>query len=460
MKTVITYGVFDLFHRGHSRLLERARALGDRLIVGVTTDDFTRERGKYLLADPFETRVENVIRSGFADLVIPEDHFGQKLEDIQKYHADIFVLGDDWKGKLDYLHDYCEVVYLPRTEGISSSSLRGAPYPKISFGIIGSGRIAGRFLSELAMIHGGVHAVSVFNPNAESARAFASAHPPLTAAGSTEELFQASDAVYIASPHDTHYAYAKAALAAGCHVLCEKPLTLSRREAEELFALAQEKELVLMEAVKTACCPGFVRLVSSVRAGIIGQVRDVESCFTRLTDPGTREWTDHVNGGSFTEFASYTLLPVLKFLGTKGLQVRFESLLDEDGMDLYTKAFFSNGTALASAKNGLGIKSEGELIIAGTKGYIRVPSPWWKTTVFEIHREDPSDVETHRFTFAGDGLRYEISEFIARMQGWHKSDYQLTRAESCAMAGIIEQYLAYRNELREGKAGTRQGGYF
>ena len=449
MKTVITYGVFDLYHEGHENLLRRAKALGDRLIVGVTSNEFTKQRGKLLLADSLDIRMANVRNCPYVDEVILEDHYGQKAEDIQKYRADVFVVGDDWKGKFDYLRKWCEVVYLPRTPGISSSSLRTAPYPKISFGVVGSGRIVRRFLEEIKTVHGGVHAEQIYNPHRESAERAAAEHPELSVCDCYPNMLKLCDAVYIASPHETHYAYAKEALQEGKHVLCEKPLALKEAEAKELFAIAEEKSLVLMEAVKTAYCPGFTRLLSIIETGFIGEVRDVECSFTKLTAPDVRERTDTEYGGAFTELASYTLLPVLKLLGCKDLQVRFDSQFDENGIDLYTKAYISNGKALSCGKTGLGVKTEGSMIVAGTDGYIRVEAPWWKTSRFSIHHEDPQDIQDFKVYFAGEGLRYEIAEFVDRIQGWHTSDYHLTKEESITMARIFEQYLEYRKGLRE-----------
>lgn len=123
MKTVITYGTFDLFHFGHYRLLKRAKALGDRLIVAVSTDEFNAIKGKKAFQS-FEKRIEVVRSLPFVDMVIPEHNWEQKIEDIRKYNVDIFVMGDDWKGKFDYLKKYCEVIYLKRTPGISSTYLR------------------------------------------------------------------------------------------------------------------------------------------------------------------------------------------------------------------------------------------------------------------------------------------------------------------------------------------------
>ena len=124
MKTVITYGTFDLLHEGHLNLLRRAKDLGDYLIVGVTTEEFDVRRGKLGVRQTLAERMQAVLDTGFADEVIPEEYEGQKIDDIIRFGADVFTVGSDWEGRFDYLREYCEVVYLPRTEGISSTELR------------------------------------------------------------------------------------------------------------------------------------------------------------------------------------------------------------------------------------------------------------------------------------------------------------------------------------------------
>ena len=124
MKKVITYGTYDLLHEGHINLLCRAKALGDYLIVGVTNDSFDRERGKLNVRNNVLERVEAVRATGFVDQVIIEDYVGQKIDDILKYDVDIFAIGSDWEGKFDYLKEYCEVKYLPRTKGISTTKIK------------------------------------------------------------------------------------------------------------------------------------------------------------------------------------------------------------------------------------------------------------------------------------------------------------------------------------------------
>jgi len=439
MKKVITYGTFDLFHEGHYRLLQRAKELGDYLIVGVTTEEYDQTRGKLNVLDPLLTRVENVKKTGFADEIIIESSPGQKVRDIQRYEVDIFTVGSDWVGAFDYLKDYCQVVYLERTREISSTMLREQRHRILRLGVIGTGRIAGRFMTEARAVSG-VNVQGVYNPRWESAQEF-SRRWEVNAYRDLEAFFQAVDAVYIASPHGSHYGYAKAALERDRHVLCEKPMVLSRAEGEELAALAKGLGLVLMEAIKTAYCPGFAQLLGIAGSGTIGTVRGVDACFTKLADPGSRELTDLEWGGSFTELGSYVLLPIIKLLGTQWSQLRFDSVKGENGLDLFTRAQFLYPGGMACATCGLGVKSEGKLVISGTTGYIVVEAPWWKTTYFEIHREDPNEVEKFSAHFLGDGLRYELSDFLSTINGSSRSDFKLTRKESVALAGVMEQFL-------------------
>ncbi len=154
MIKVITYGTFDLFHEGHYRLLQRAKQLGDYLIVGVTTEEYYQTRGKLNVVDSLITRIENIKKTGLADEIIVEESQGQKFRDIKKYDIDIFTVGSDWTGTFDYLKDYCKVVYLERTKYISSTMLRAKEAPIQRIGVIGTGRIANRFIPEAALVSG------------------------------------------------------------------------------------------------------------------------------------------------------------------------------------------------------------------------------------------------------------------------------------------------------------------
>ena len=124
MVKVITYGTYDMLHYGHIRLLERAKALGDYLIVGITSDDYDKTRGKINLQQSLMERVESVRATGIADEIIIEEYEGQKIDDIRRLGVDIFTVGSDWVGTFDYLKEYCQVIYLERTQGVSSTQIR------------------------------------------------------------------------------------------------------------------------------------------------------------------------------------------------------------------------------------------------------------------------------------------------------------------------------------------------
>lgn len=439
MTRVITYGTFDLFHEGHYRLLQRAKQLGDYLIVGVTTEGYDQNRGKLNVVDSLMTRIENVRKTGFADEIIIEESPGQKFRDIKKYHIDIFTVGSDWVGHFDYLKDYCQVVYLERTKNISSTMLRSQKKHIQRIGIIGTGRIANRFIPEAKLVSG-VSVQGVYNPHTESALNFAEKWE-IEAYRELEDFYNAIDSVYVASPHDTHYEYIKSALMHGKHVLCEKPMVLQKEQAEELFAYAKERSLILFEGVKTAYCPGFTQLLGIACSGMIGSIRNVEACFTKLEKKDGREFTDLRYGGSFIELGSYCMLPIIKMFGDEFTEVRFDTIDNDDGLDLFTKASFKYPNGIGTATCGLGVKSEGRLLISGTKGYIVAEAPWWKTTYFEVHHENPNDVEKYSDRFLGDGLRYEISDFLSMINGSSKSEFKLTRSESIAMAGVLEKFI-------------------
>ena len=175
MKRVITYGTFDLLHYGHINLLRRAKVLGDYLVVGITSEQYDRERGKLNVRQPLAERMEGIRRSGLADKIIVEEYEGQKIRDIAENGIDVFCIGSDWAGQFDYLREYCEVVYLERTKGVSSTELRQDADGILRLGIVGSGRIATRFVRESKYVSG-VNVEGVYNPHIDSARRFAEAH--------------------------------------------------------------------------------------------------------------------------------------------------------------------------------------------------------------------------------------------------------------------------------------------
>lgn len=442
MKKVITYGTFDLFHKGHYRLLERAKALGDYLIVGVTTEEYDQIRGKLNVTDSLLTRIENIKKTGFADEIIIESITGQKEQDIKKYNVDIFTVGSDWIGKFEYLKKYCNVVYLERTKGISSTILRTKDKKILKFGIIGAGRIANRFILEANLVSG-INVQGVYTRRKESADSFANRFD-IDAYYDLDSFYKDIDAVYIASPHDTHYGYIKTSLEHNKHVICEKPMVLSKKQSEEVFQLAEDNGLTLFEGIKTAYCPAFNKLLEVVESGKIGTVHNIETCFTKLEDNQSRELTDLKYGGSFIELASYCMLPIVKIFGINYKNITFNSIKSENGLDIFTKAFFTYDNSFGTVTCGLGVKSEGEMIISGTNGYIIVKAPWWKTTEFEIRRENPSDITKYCDRFLGDGLRYELNDFINVIKGKDNIKPKLTKEQSIFMTEVMEKFLNER----------------
>lgn len=445
MIKVITYGTYDLLHQGHLNLLRRAKELGDYLIVGVTSDSFDRGRGKLNVRNNVLERVEAVKATGFADEVIIEDYVGQKIDDIQKYNVNIFAIGSDWEGQFDYLNEYTKVVYLPRTEGISSTMLRAESTNDVRVGIIGCGRVAKRFPAEAEVVNG-LKIVATYDIDGAASECLALSVERAKACSSAHELYEIVDAVYLATPHLSHYSYIKEAIIAGKHVLCETPMVLKGAEAKELFALAEEKGVILMEANKTAHCPAFNHLVVMIKSGVIGEVVDIEASESKLwTDDMTlREYDPKQAGGSLYELGSYPLLPIIKLLGCQYENLNIYSRM-KDGVDMYTKGVMRYPHAVCSFKVGLGVKTEGNLVISGTKGYAYVPAPWWKTDYFELRYEDQNKNQKFFYKWDGAGLRYEIQEFISCILNKRFSTSRLRRRESICMAEVMEQFTDRKN---------------
>lgn len=444
MKKVITYGTYDLLHEGHTNLLRRAKALGDYLIVGVTNDSFDRERGKLNVRNNVLERVEAVKATGFVDQVIIEDYMGQKIDDILKYDVDIFAIGSDWEGKFDYLKEYCDVVYLPRTEGVSSTMLRAESETIVNIGVVGCGRIAQRFIPETTRVDA-VRLTAIYDISHSAAEAVTEDKSIICR--SFEELVDRVDAVYIATPHLSHYSQAKYALEQGRHVLCETPLVLKKEQAEELYKLASDNNLVLLEANKTAFCPAFNHLITLIKSGLIGDVVGIDASESKLwgEDKLKRELDPNEAGGSLYEMGSYPLLPIIKLLGTNHRNINLYSRLNSNGVDVYTRGIMCFERAVASFQLGLGVKTEGNLIISGTKGYAYVPSPWWKTDYFELRYEDQNLNKKYFYKWDEPGLRYEIQEFVSCIINHRNHSPRLTPKESIAMAAIMEQFTNREN---------------
>ena len=435
MKKVITYGTYDLLHYGHIRLLERAKALGDYLIVGVTADNFDLARGKINVQQSVMERIDAVRATGLADEIIVEEYEGQKIDDIRRKDVDIFAIGSDWLDKFDYLKEYCEVVYLERTKGVSSSELR-AEKREVRIGLVGESTILNKFERESHFVNG----VRISGVCSKDKDDFSDELQTVPFTQSYDELLDMCDAVYIISqPHD-HYDHIRQALEAGKHVLCESPVSIALEDFRELSQLADSKGLILMDGIKTAYSTAYDRLIVLAKSGRIGDIVSVDAVCTSMFDFERHEDKSRV-WNSITAWGPTAMLPIFHLLGTDYTKADISTRLyqPEGDFDIFTKVAFTYPHAVASIKVGVGVKSEGELVISGTKGYLYVPAPWWKTDYFELRYENPADNKRYFYKLDGEGIRYEIVTFIKAIQTGRPSPY-LTKNVSTSIIRTIEAF--------------------
>ena len=425
MRKVITYGTYDLLHYGHVRLLERAKALGDYLIVGVTSDDFDKRRGKINNKQSLEERIAAVRKTGFADKIIVEEYEGQKIDDIRKYGVDIFTVGSDWEGHFDYLKEYCEVIYLPRTAGISSSEKRDNLQP-IRMGIVGSlPNLIDKFIEECRYVNG-VKVAGIYDEHGTIPRD----NRDTAFVKDIDELLDVSDAVYISSDPAKHYEQIKKALVKKKNVICESPITLDDSQTKELFDLAGEQSCVLQEGLKTAYATAYERMMLLLKSNVIGDIVSVDATCTSLSIVLDKGWS------GVTYWAPTALLPGLQIFGTSYIS-SIKTVKRTTGDDYVNMSMvYPNG--IVTIKAGSGVKSEGSLVISGTKGYLYIPSPWWKTDYFEVRYENPADNRKFFYQLDGEGIRYEIVDFLHRVNG-QKKDACIDKEISIAISKIMKE---------------------
>ena len=223
-------------------------------------------------------------------------------------------------------------------------------------------------------------------------------------------------------------------------MICLLQLKKIKKQSEELYNISKNKKLVLYEAIKTAYCPGFKRMLAIAKSGIIGNIKDVDATFTKLIDNyNSREYDINQGGGSVNELASYPLLAIIKLLGTNYTDLSYVSYNEDKQVDIYSKLIVKFNNAIATANIGIGVKKEGELIISGTKGYIYIPAPWWKTEYFEVRFENSQNNQKYYFQFEGDGLRYELSEFLNSILNGN-NNISINNEESIKIIEIIEKF--------------------
>ena len=417
--------------------------MGDYLIVAVTADDFDKTRGKINVQQPLMERIEAVRATGLADEIIVEEYEGQKIDDIFKYDVDIFTVGSDWAGKFDYLNEYCRVVYLERTEGISSSKIRSKDR-EVRLGLVGSTSYLERFERESHFVNA-VKVVGICTDDKELLNG--QLNELEIKACSFQELLPHVDAVYLFSSPHNHYRQIREALIQKKHVLCESPLVLSTTEYKELYELALYNGCILMEAIRTAYSTAFHRLLLLVKSGKIGDVIAVDATCTSIRKIDESNIQNlHSLWNSICEWGPTAMLPIFEILGTSYIsKVISSKLLDKSAMyDTFTKVDFYYKDAVASLKVGKGVKSEGELIISGTKGYVYVPAPWWKTDYFEIRYENPADNRRYFYQLDGEGIRYELVAFVRAIANG-KLTSNISNEVSLGIVNVLNDYYSGKN---------------
>ncbi len=430
MKVVITYGTFDLLHYGHIRLLERAKKLGDYLIVGVTSDDFDKTRGKINIQQTLVERMAAVEATGLADKIIVEEYEGQKIDDIRKYNADVFTVGSDWVGKFDYLKEYCEVIYLERTQGISSTQIR-ASKRCLSMGIVGdSAKYLSKFQSEDIYVNG-IEITGICTNNIDEMSSNIKDLEVIT--DNYDELLEKVDSIYLYISAEGNYEYIKKALTRKKHVLCESPITIKESQCRELFELAEKNNCILVDAIRTAYSTAYSRLLLLLKSGKIGKVLSIDVTCTSIQNT--------LKMKSMLSWGPNALLPILQILGTDYKSKRFVVKYDdkEKTNDIFVKMELLYDNAVATLKVAKGAKAEGDLIITGTNGYIYVPAPWWKTDYFEVRYENQMDNKRYFYQLDGEGIRYELVAFARAIQDGKRDNF-IDKNVSLAISQIIEDF--------------------
>lgn len=429
MVKVITYGTYDHLHLGHINLLKRAKALGDYLIVGVTTENFDINRGKINVEQSLTERMEAVKALGIADEVIPEEYEGQKIDDIIKYNIDIFTVGSDWDGYFDYLNEYCKVIYLPRTKGISSTKLRNDTILKM--GIVGTDITIKKFINCANNVDG-----IEFNSIYFDEEPFYNFKEIKNIENSYDDLLKNNDIIYVASRPKLRYELIKKALNSQKHVISESPIALKKDQIEELYDLASKNNVKLFDSIKTAFLLSFQRMILLIKSGAIGEIKSIDLACTSLS---YTTWIDKTNFyDSLTSWGTTGLLPVFKILGYDYKSCSKVSYDVGNIKNAFTKINLMYDNCCATISLGIGVKSESDLRISGTKGYIYVKSPWWKSEYFEVRTEHMEENRPYFFQSDGEGIQMELVHLINCIKNEHFNFY-VNKKMSEEMIKIYEE---------------------
>lgn len=431
MRKVITYGTFDLFHRGHYNILKRAKEEGDYLIVGVTGESYDKERGKLSVQDSLATRIENVRKTGFADQIIVEEYLGQKIPDIIKYNIDVLVIGSDWKGKFDHLSKYCEVKYLERTKDISSTQLRDEQLDIYKLGIVTEDLNDNGAVQEPKIVSG-IHLESVFSKDEKIAKEFANKFELDKGYSDYSSFLDAVDIVYIKCCRENRQHYIEEAINAKKHVICDAPYTLDQKEDLRIKELADANGVILVDNISTLYLQAFGQLLWMSRGNLIGDLASVKCSVSKSHVIGT-------NPMDFVDLSYYPLCAMIKILGTNFYDSSVKLVKNENGKIAYGLITLYYENSVATCEIGMTVDVEDGMYIMGFGGYIDVPDDWWNIGYFTLKNQGDTHCKRYSSNFEGNGFRYLIQELLLMIKAKSVGNQRITSTESHAILSVLKK---------------------
>ncbi len=425
MKKIITYGTFDLFHRGHYNILKRARELGDYLIVGVTSESYDIERGKLNVRDGLVTRIENVMKTGFADEIIIEEYQGQKVNDIIKYQVDALVIGSDWKGKFDYLNNYCDVIYLERTKNISSTQIRENNDVPNRIGIATDELDDHGTILESKYVSG-VHFENVFSRDESLAKKFYEKYDLNGHFSNYSQFLGDAEIVYVNTRYEDRYDLVLEAVKNKKSVICNAPITREQDKLSELFKLAKKNKTVICEDVITVYLRAFTQLVWLINSSLIGNVISVKCSIS-----------SQAFGKDLQDVLMYPFCAIIKLLGKNYTDITCSVVHNFAGEAMYHMINVNYDNAIATIEVGDKVNVDDNMEIIGDKGKISIPDDWWNTGYFETRLIDNNTPKRYSFNFDGNGFRYLLQELMIMKKDHRYESTRIFNEESLKIVEMI-----------------------
>lgn len=429
MKKVITYGTFDLFHKGHYNIIKRAKEYGDYLIVGVTSESYDIERGKLSVKDSLMKRIENVKNTGLVDEIIIEEYLGQKTRDIIKYDIDTLVIGSDWIGKFDHLKKLCNVVYLERTKNISSTEIRNRAENIYKMGIVTDDIEDKGIIIETKYVSG-IHVESVFSEEKSIAENFCNRYQLDCHFSEYDKFLDSIDIVYIKADLAKRYNYIKEAIYKNKSIICDTPYSLSAHNIRELISLARDREVALLENITTLYLRAFTQLIWMVEGGTIGNVLNVRGAISCV------EFSDNKD---LYEMLTLSNILIVKTLGIDYKDFNYKVIKDMNNQVIFIRLNYNYDASIGTIEFGKDIELKNELVIIGDKGTITVDNKWWETGYFEVYDKENDSLKKYSFNFEGNGFRYILQNLLIMLRDERSESVRLFDYEAICVADIVEK---------------------